>query len=326
MTTYVPPGWDQWFATFGDGAYYNYKAVADGVAKRFGHDPADYGTTVLRDRAVSFIRSTEASQPLFMYFAPHAPHEPAMPESRDRDAFTSESPRPPISFDEPDTSDKPANVRRLERIDVETRKDIDQFRLGQIQSLQSVDRSVAALVAALTDTGRLENTMFVFTSDNGMFWGEHRLRGKSQVYEEAIHVPFVVRYDAVIKTPHVDENLVVNIDLAPTFAELAGVEAPEAEGRSLMPRLLSASESWRDAFLVEHVAKGSFGAPTFCAIHSERYVLVRYATGEEELYDLVRDPHQMENVAGSARYEEQRGSLRARLRVLCDPLPPGFSF
>jgi hypothetical protein len=93
-----------------------------------------------------------------------------------------------------------------------------------------------------------------------------------------------------------------------------------------MPRLLSSSASWRDAFLVEHVAKGSFGAPTFCAIHTERYVLVRYATGEEELYDLVRDPHQMENVAGSARYEEQRGSLRARLRVLCDPLPPGFSF
>lgn len=326
VTTYVPPGWDQWFATFGDGGYYDYKAVADGVAKRFGHDPADYGTTILRDRAVSFIRSTEASQPLFMYFAPHAPHEPAIPESRDRDAFTSESPRPPISFDEPDTSDKPANVRRLERIDVETRKDIDEFRLGQIQSLQSVDRSVAALVDSLTDTGRLENTMFVFTSDNGMFWGEHRLRGKSQVYEEAIHVPFVVRYDAVIETPHVDENLVVNIDLAPTFAELAGVEAPEAEGRSLMPRLLSSSTPWRDAFLVEHVAKGSFGAPTFCAIHTERYVLVRYATGEEELYDLVRDPHQMENVAGSARYEEQRGSLRARLRVLCDPLPPGFSF
>ena len=326
VTTYVPPGWDQWFATFDKGAYYDYEAVADGDTKRFGHDPADYGTTVLRDRAVSFIRSTEASQPLFMYFAPHAPHEPAIPEPRYRDAFTSESPRPSISFDERDTSDKPANVRRLERIDAETRKDIEEFRLNQIQSLQSVDRLVAALVDALEDTGRLANTMLVFTSDNGMFWGEHRLRGKSQVYEEAIHVPFVVRYDALIETPRVDENLVVNIDLAPTFAELAGVEAPEAEGRSLMPRLLSSSAPWRDAFLVEHVAKGSFGAPTFCAIHTDRYVLVRYATGEEELYDLVRDPHQMENVAGSARYDEQRGSLRGRLSMLCDPLPPGFSF
>ena len=325
-TTYVPPGWDEWFATFGKGAYYDYEAVADGDTKRFGQDPADYGTTVLRDRAVSFIRSTESSQPLFMYLAPHAPHEPAIPEPRDRDAFTSESPRPSISFDERDTSDKPANVRRLERIDAETRKDIEEFRLDQIQSLQSVDRLVAALVDALEDTGRLANTMLVFTSDNGMFWGEHRLRGKSQVYEEAIHVPFVVRYDALIETPRVDENLVVNIDLAPTFSELAGVEAPQAEGRSLMPRLLSSSAPWRDAFLVEHMAKGSFGAPTFCAIHTDRYLLVRYATGEEELYDLVRDPHQMENVAGSPRYEELRGSLRGRLRTLCDPLPPGFSF
>ena len=74
------------------------------------------------------------------------------------------------------------------------------------------------------------------------------------------------------------------------------------------------------------MAKGSYGAPTFCAIHTDRYVLVRYATGEEELYDLVRDPRQMENVATSTRYIEQRRSLRTELRRLCDPLPPGFAF
>jgi arylsulfatase A-like enzyme len=326
VTTYVPPGWDEWFSTFKDGGYYDYAAVADGDAMRFGHDPADYGTTVLRDRAVSFIRSTEPSQPLFMYFAPHAPHEPAIPERRDRDAFVSESPRRTISYDEPDVSDKPDHVRRLGRIDAETRRDIDKFRLSQIQTLQSVDRSVAVLIDTLEDTGRLENTMIVFTSDNGMFWGEHRLRGKSQVYEEAIGVPFVVRFDTLIENARTDESLALNIDLAPTFAELAGVSAPGAEGRSLLPRLRSPSASWRDAFLVEHMAKGSYGAPTFCAIHTDRYVLVRYATGEEELYDLVRDPHQMENVATSTRYVEQRRSLRTELRRLCDPLPPGFAF
>jgi arylsulfatase A-like enzyme len=326
VTTYVPPGWDEWFSTFKDGGYYDYAAVADGDAMRFGHDPADYGTTVLRERAVSFIRSTEPSQPLFMYFAPHAPHEPAIPERRDRDAFVSESPRRTISYDERDVSDKPDHVRRLGRIDAETRRDIDEFRLSQIQTLQSVDRSVAVLIDTLEDTGRLENTMIVFTSDNGMFWGEHRLRGKSQVYEEAIGVPFVVRYDALIENARTDEGLALNIDLAPTFAELAGVTAPGADGRSLLPRLRSPSASWRDAFLVEHMAKGSYGAPTFCAIHTDRYVLVRYATGEEELYDLVRDPQQMENVATSTRYVEQRRSLRTELRRLCDPLPPGFAF
>ncbi len=326
VTTYVPPGWDEWFSTFKDGGYYDYAAVADGDAIRFGHDPADYGTTVLRERAVSFIRGTEPSQPLFMYFAPHAPHEPAIPERRDRDAFVSESPRRTISYDERDVSDKPDHVRRLGRIDAETRRDIDEFRLSQIQTLQSVDRSVEVLIDTLEDTGRLENTMIVFTSDNGMFWGEHRLRGKSQVYEEAIGVPFVVRYDALIENARTDESLALNIDLAPTFAELAGVTAPGAEGRSLLPRLRSPSASWRDSFLVEHMAKGSYGAPTFCAIHTDRYVLVRYATGEEELYDLVRDPQQMENVATSTRYVEERRSLRTELRRLCDPLPPGFAF
>jgi arylsulfatase A-like enzyme len=261
-----------------------------------------------------------------MYFAPHAPHEPAIPEPRDRDAFVSESPRRAISYDERDVSDKPDHVRRLGRIDAETRRDIEEFRLSQIQTLQSVDRSVAVLIDTLQDTGRLENTMIVFTSDNGMFWGEHRLRGKSQVYEEAIGVPFVVRYDALIENARTDESLALNIDLAPTFAELAGVTAPGAEGRSLLPRLRSPSASWREAFLVEHMAKGSYGAPTFCAIHTDRYVLVRYATGEEELYDLVRDPQQMENVATSTRYVEERRSLRTELRRLCDPLPPGFAF
>ena len=81
-------------------------------------------------------------------------------------------------------------------------------------------------------------------------------------------------------------------------------------------------------FLVEHLRSGDNVryAPTFCAVHTDRYVLVRYATGEEELYDLARDPDQMQNVDRSRRYHSVRRTLRAELRSLCDPIPPGFSF
>ncbi len=327
-TTYVAPGWDRWFATYDrESGYYDYTAVSDGVEQHYGSDPADYGQTVLRREGISFIRSTDPSEPLFMYWATHAPHNPAIPERRDRGAFASMRPWRPPGYDEADVSDKPQYLQGRPRIDGTDASVIDEFRLSQIRSLQAVDRAVAAIVRTLRDVGRLRNTMIVFMSDNGMLWGEHRLHGKGDVYEESVAVPFVVRFDAAIQRPRTDESLVLNIDLAPTFAELAGVDLPNAEGRSLMPLLDASGDAWRDAFLIEHLRTGGTRvAPTYCAVHTRRYVLARYATGEEELYDLVRDPHQLDNLAGSSRYRDRGRALRAELRALCDPLPPGFSF
>jgi len=329
-TTYVPPGWDRWFATHGahgDSSYYDYTAISDGVEVHYGSDPSDYGQTILRREAISFIRGTDASQPLFMYWATPAPHAPAIPQPRDRDAYASlERWRPP-SYDEADVADKPAHVRARPRVDGSTAREIDEFRLDQIRSLQAADRAAAAIVETLQDTGRLQNTIIVFTSDNGMLWGEHRLFGKSEIYEESISVPLVVRYDALLDEPRRDDNLALNIDLAPTFAELAGISLPDADGRSLLPLLDSPNAGWRDSFLIEHLRAGAARmAPTFCAVHTDRFVLVRYATGEQELYDLVRDPNQMQNRDGWAAYRNRQRALRANLRTLCDPMPPGFAF
>ncbi len=282
---------------------------------------------MLRREAISFIRGTDASQPLFMYWATPAPHAPAIPQRRDRNAYASlERWRPP-SYDEADVADKPAHVQGRPRIDGSTARAIDGFRLDQIRSLQAVDRAVAAIVETLQDTGRLRNTIIVFTSDNGMLWGEHRLFGKSDVYEESISVPLVVRYDALLDDARRDDHLALNIDLAPTFAALAGIALPHADGRSLLPLLDSANAGWRDSFLIEHLrAGGARMAPTFCAVHTDRFVLVRYATGEEELYDLVRDPNQMQNRDGWAAYRNRQRELGTDLRTFCDPMPPGFSF
>ena len=324
---YVPPGWDRWFATYGGGAYFDYSAVSDGSELHFGSDPADYGTTVLRREAVSFIRDTDSTQPFFLLWATHGPHEPATPERRDRDAFSSLSRWRPRSYDEAHVGDKPMHIRARSRLDRSSRLSIDRFRIDQLQALQSVDRAVARLVEALDDADLLQDTLIVFTSDNGMMWGEHRLDGKGEIYEESISVPFVVRYDALLDQARRDDHLVLNIDLAPTFANAAGIDAPDTEGHSLLPLLRSGSTAWREAFLVEHLGRhGGHAAPTFCAVHTERYVLVRYDTHEEELYDLVRDPHQMMNVDDMRSYDERRRELRAKLRTLCDPRPPGFSF
>ena len=322
---YVPPGWDRWFATYVNGAFYDYLATDNGVVRTYGSDPADYGTTVLAGEAKRFIESTPADMPLFMYFAPHAPHEPAMPAPSDRRAYTDLRPWRPTSFDEAVVSDKPEYIQDQPRLDAAKRVQIDEFRRSQLGSLMAVDRAVGTIVDTLEETGRLRNTMIVFTSDNGMLWGEHRWGTKLVPYEESIHMPFVVRFDAMIASPRTDERLVLNIDLAPTFADLANVSTRGAEGKSLVPLMGDEEGPWRTDFLLEHMQHSDGGVPTYCGVHSERYVYVRYRTGEQELYDLVRDPAELVNVVSRDGYAQIRQQLRQRLVELCDPTPPGFS-
>ncbi|MCI0633148.1 MAG: sulfatase [Actinobacteria bacterium] len=323
--SYVPPGWDRWFATYRNGGFYDYLAADDFVLKTFGSDQGDYGTTVLAQNAVRFIEGTPAEAPLFMYFAPHAPHEPATAAPGDRNAFEDLPRWRPDGYDEADVSDKPAYIRYRARLGSAARAEIDVFRRSQYRSLLAVDRAVGELVDALERTERLENTLIVFMADNGMSWGEHRWQGKLVPYEESIRVPFVVRYDAAIRSPRTDDHLILNIDLAPTFAELAGIGAPGVEGASLVPLLGDAAGRWRTDFLIEHLEKSNSGVPTYCGVHSERYVFVRYVTGEEELYDLELDPAELVNLAGDDRYAEIRREMFGRLRQLCDPAPPGLS-
>jgi N-acetylglucosamine-6-sulfatase len=328
-TDYVPPGWDRWFATFGgDGGYYDYRASSDGELIRFGHAPSDYGTSVLTDEVVSFIESVDPATPFFAYVAPHAPHHPAIPAPMDERLFSSLPPHRPGSYDESNLADKPAYVRATGRISEKRAARIDDFRLAQIRALQGVDASVADIIDELRDAGTLGHTLIVFMSDNGMLWGEHRLDGKGVIYEEAAHVPFVVRYDTLIQQSRGDDHLVLNIDLAPTFAEAGGLEPPQVDGRSLVPMFDEPSVDWRKAFLIEHLRPEENDplAPTFCAIHTDRYVLVRYETGEREFYDLRRDPLEMVNRDGRNRFDDLEHRLGKRLRGLCDPAPPGYPF
>ena len=293
--------------------------------RAYGSDPADYGTDVLAGEAVRFIESTPQGTPLFMYFAPHAPHEPAMAAPGDARAYRDLRPWRPTSYNETDVSDKPAYIRDQPRLDTLKGAQVDGFRRSQLGSLMAVDRAVGTIVDTLAQTGRLENTLIVFTSDNGMLWGEHRWATKLVPYEESIHMPFVVRFDAMIPSPRIDERLVLNIDLAPTFADLADVSTRGAEGRSLVPLLGDEAGPWRTDFLLEHMQHSQAGGvPTYCGVHSERYVFVRYRTGEEELYDLERDPAELVNLVQSTRYAEIRRQMFERLRELCDPLPPGY--
>jgi N-acetylglucosamine-6-sulfatase len=324
--TYVPPGWDRWVA-LGEAVdpydlYYRYTLNVDGELQSFGVGPANYSLNVLTKEAFSFVLG--APGPLFVYFAPYTPHTPVKPAPEDRDAFAELPFRSSPSYDERDVSDKPRWVKSLPRLDAAARSRLENRYRRVPASLLALDRAVGALIEALRQTGRLENSLIVFTSDNGIHLGEHRWTDKGTPYDESIRVPLVVRYDRAIGSPRRDPHLVLNLDLGPTIAEAAGAAAPPGvEGRNLLPLLLSATEPWRRDFLFEQTRL--FDVPSYCGLRSQRFSYIRYRTGEEELYDLVRDPHQLENLVGRAEMASRLRQLRSRLQHLCGEGPPAVS-
>jgi arylsulfatase A-like enzyme len=321
--TYVPPGWDRWFSFQQNphGYYYDYSVNDGGTIRHYGTAPAAYSTDVLTRQAVSFIH--EERGPLFLYFSPYAPHAPSTAAPRDVHAFRTLPRFDPPSLDERDMSDKPAWMRSLP---MTPRRTIDEYRRAQYRSALDLDRAVAAIVEALRQTGRLHHTMIVYLTDNGIAWGEHRWLRKEVPYEESIRVPYVIRYDPLTRGPRVDRHLVLNIDLAQTIAGLAGVGDPGAEGQSLVPLLARRPTRWRRDFLIEHVqGEQRPDPPTFCAIRTERYLYVVYATREVELYDLRRDPFELANAAGEPSMVAVARGLRRRLTQLCTPRPPGLN-
>ena len=275
--------------------------------------------------ADDFIRGANPEDPIFLYFSVGAPHSdgrrPPDPAPRHLNSLDGlERFRPP-NYDERRIEDKPAHVRNKDRITRAEAGDIDLMRQRQYESLLAVDDAVGAILGALADTGRLDNTMIVYTSDNGYFWGEHRFTGKKLAYEESIRVPYVVRYDPLTGgSPSSSDDLVLNIDLAPTFAELAGTQAPGAEGESLLPLLKGEPVSWRDDFLVE----ASIDRVSYCAVRTADRIYVYWAGGEEEYYDLAVDPFELKNTAGGRHVSSDVRGMRRLTKEYCNPPPPGL--
>src|SRR5215218_3148632 len=228
-STYIPPGWDEWYGKNGHREHqpYRYKINENGQVVSYDNKAEDYYSDVLSSQVIDFAgRTAEDSRPFFMFVAPTAPHGPATPAERHKGAFASEeAPRPP-SFDEEDVSDKPTYVSSLDRISEEEASAIDDYYRERLESMLAVDEMVASLFQELEAAGKLENTYIFFTSDNGWEQGEHRLqKGKVRPYEESVRVPLFVRGPGVAPGSTI-KKLALNTDFAPTIADLAGIEFP----------------------------------------------------------------------------------------------------
>ena len=318
--TYVPPGWDEWYGKLDGQKLYDYSINENGEEVSYGSEEGDFFTDVLSGQASDFIRrAAPEDQPFFAYVAPTAPHTPATPAERHEGTFSEDEVLQPPSFDEEDVSDKPSWVRNMDRISNKQASQIEKRHQKRLNSMLAVDEMVASLIQELDDAGELDNTFIVFTSDNGLHGGEHRIKGgKRTPYEESARVPLFVRGPGVPAGSKVEE-LALNTDFAPTFAALAGVDFP-ADGRSLVPLLGGEDAPWRTSILLEaftnEEARGEQASlPNYQVVRTETHKYVEYENGEAELYDLANDPYELESIHETADLALLK-DLKAKLDAL----------
>ena len=320
----VPEGWSEWNAltepTTQD--YFDYDLNEDGQVVHFGSEPSDYKTRVLGHLAVDAVRhAARGNRPLFLYVGFNAPHAPSTPAPGDAGSLPEvHAPRSP-AFNEGDLADKPSFLRDRPPLDANARARIDARNERALESLAEVDRQVRSLIEALRAKGELGQTYILFTSDNGYLDGEHRIEfGKRLPYEPASRVPLLVRGPGV-PAGEASDALVGNVDLAPTIAQIAEAKPTlEVDGQSILSLARNPTSSTDRAFLLESLVRDKstyYGYP-YAAIRSGHFLYVDYETGDEELYNLARDPDELDSVAGEPRYAAKQRALEAALRQLRD--------
>lgn len=321
--TYIPPGWDEWYGLL-DGDYYRYHVSDNGVAK---YVAAMYSTDQFAQEAVDFIKYSPAEEPLFLMFNPRAPHGPYTPATRHDGAFDHLEPYRGPAFMEDNISDKPRWIRRLDEVHDFEIDLYDQEQIDSLESLLAVDEAIGRIIDELGATGRLENTLIVFMSDNGYEWGEHRVWGKNAPYEASLRLPLIMRWDAGIVPGSSTSTAVSNVDLAPTLAAAAGVTpSTPVDGVSLTRFFADPSASMRrKGILIEHGLGGKI-VPSYCGFRTATELYVRYANGDEEYYDYTRDPHELRNRAYARATQDVVERYRTIARSQCRPLPPAMAW
>jgi N-acetylglucosamine-6-sulfatase len=329
------PGFDRWVSFKGQGTYFDPDINEDGKAVK----PSGYITDILTGYGVEFIRRRH-DKPFLIYLAHKAIHpevtqnddgsvnmadaERFLPATRHKDLYAGATiPHRPNYGRAPEG--KPALLRKIGNLPplgagTVTR---DESILGRQRSLMAIEEGIGSIWQALKETGQLDNTVIVFASDNGYFYGEHGLSVERRLaYEESIRMPLLVRYPAAIKPGTVRDEFALNIDLAPTLLELAGVTRPGTmQGRSLVPLLKGAKPAWRSSFLIEYYSDTVFPRVLrmgYKAVRSGRWKYIHYLEldGMDELYDLESDPYEMKNVIaqpGAARALDEMKREMARL-------------
>ena len=332
-------GFDFWMSHAGQGRYFDNEWNINGRRQRIG----GYYTTVVTDNAVRWLQRPR-EKPFLLVLGHKAPHGgPIEPEPKYAHALDELPVRKPANFDAW-RDGKPSWLAQsfptwhgaggpLYNI-----RDYDRFVRSYLATLLSVDESVGRLYAALEETGQLDRTLIVFTSDNGFALGEHGRVDKRTMYEESIRVPLLVRYPPLVRRGLVIREMVLNIDLAPSVLDLCGVEPlPDVDGESWKPLLLGQRHGWRHAWLYFYNYEDEFPyTPNVRGIRTADWKYIFYPSGDgtpsrytAELYDLRHDPletrNRIDDPSAAGRLlalQREWARLMARHKAIPDRMPP----
>ena len=296
------PGFDFAASFLGQGKYHDCPLVVNGETKPGTGWVDDVGT----EYAIEFLTKNK-DKPFLLCVGFKAPHGPFTPPPRRASAYEGETARPvpnlgvpPIFHDAPQRAAGEGAVKT----------NLDYFRC-----ITAADDNVGRLLKTLDDLGLAQDTVVVFAGDNGFYLGEHQLGDKRSAYDESMRIPMLLRYPRRVRGGQAVDRMVLNVDMAPTFLELAGVAVPPAmQGKSWKPLLEETQNAdWRDAFFYAYFKERGFNSPFVTAVRTDTAKLVRYPGHDEwtELFDLAADPFELKNLWNQPEAAELRNKLEA---------------
>ena len=317
------PGFDYWACFWGQGKYFGDTFLLHDGATRVV-PKGKYLTDELNDMAVEFIHQERGDQPFLLYLSHKALHQPFTPAPRHRKLYSDIDIPSQDDLDD-DLAAKPSYISEaaLKRRRITGGKAPLHSRIpDKMRTITAVDDGVGMIIQALEDNGQLDNTIIIFAGDNGYFMSEHGgLHDKRKAYDPSIRIPLIMWNPSIKNALKVDQ-LVLNIDLAPSLLDIVGAPIPEhMHGESWVP-LLQADGEGREGFLYEYYKESDYrprggfpGTPTLHAYRTEDWKLVRYPDGDykSELYHVSADPKELYNHAQNPEYAEKLVELNAKL-------------
>ena len=331
-----PTGFDYWSVLPGQGTYFDPVFIEMGRRKKL----KGYTTDVITDLTIEWLKSRrDPSKPFCLLCHHKAPHRNWQPHPKYAQEFRKKKFPPPPTFDDDwSTRASPAHTQAMTVAKHLTRADLkmpipkgltpeeeklwryNRFMQDYLACIQSVDDGVGRILDFLEKAGLAQNTVVIYTTDNGFFLGDHGWFDKRFMYEESLRIPFLVRWPRAVKPGSVDDHIVLNVDFAPTFLDLAGLPTPkDMHGRSLKPLLLGkAPADWRTSFYYHYYEfPGAHSVRRHYGIRTTRYKLIHYyRIGEWELFDLEKDPHELRNVYSDPAYAPIVAKLKTELERL----------
>ncbi len=329
-----PTGFDYWNILPGQGAYFDPVMIEMGQRKKL----TGYATDIITDLSIDFIKQRPADKPFFLMYHHKAPHRNWQPTEQYRKQYENYEPPLPATFDDDYKGKSDASKQATMHID-EDLNDNDlkmkppaglsgaalkkwkftRYMQDYLACVQSVDDNVGRFLDFLDKSGLAENTLVIYTSDQGFFLGEHNFFDKRFMYEESLRTPFIIRWPKHIKAGSVNKSMILNLDFAPTFLAAAGAKIPaEMQGHSILPLLTGKTPpNWRTSMYYRYYHPEHHNVAAHYGVRTMRYKLIYFHKLKQwELYDLQKDPGEMRNVYSDPSYAKTVESLQKELQRL----------